>query len=327
MRVLVTGGAGFIGLHLARAHADAGDIVLIVDNLAKAGGEADPDLSALLGRPGVELHRSDLSAAVPAASLFTGIDVVYHLAAINGTELFYEIPYELARANLKMTLNLLDALAEARPRRLVYASSSEVYADAAGVGALRIPTDESVPVVFMQPTNPRFSYGTSKFMGEFLCLRFGERMSVPTTVVRYHNVFGPRMGSRHVIPQLIARVLQGEDPLRVFGRDETRAFCFVSDAVEATRRVASARVAGLVHVGDPRHEIRIDALAERIMRVIGVQRAIVGGGRRPGSVARRAPNIGRLRELTGFEPAVDLDEGLRRTVEWYEEASRQRTPR
>ena len=143
---------------------------------------------------------------------------MYHLAAINGTKLFYEIPYQLARTNLLLTMNLLDWLENVPVGRLLYTSSSEVYADSDKVGLLKIPTDESIPVVFTQPMDDRFSYGASKFMGEFLCLRFGRQFKIPATVIRYHNIYGPRMGQKHVIPDFIGKILRKEKPLQYLWR-------------------------------------------------------------------------------------------------------------
>lgn len=327
MRVLITGGAGFIGFHLADAHARDGDDVTLMDSLAKTDGHSDSDLRRVLADKRVRLLRIDLTA--PGASLnhLELFDVVYHLAAINGTSLFYEIPYELARANVLMTINLLDALARRPPKRLVYTSSSEVYADADKLGILRVPTDESAPVVFTQPTSVRFSYGSSKFIGEFLCLRFGERYGVATSVIRYHNVYGPRMGHRHVVPELSARIRAGEDPLVVHGMEETRAFCYVDDAVRATRMVGALRMpVEVVHVGDPREEVQIGELAQRLVNLLGRQVKIVPGARRPGSVRRRCPDISLLRRLTGFSPTTSLDDGLKRTVHWYEAHPRTTAP-
>jgi len=323
MRVVITGGAGFIGCHLARRHAGRGDAVVLIDDLSKTRGAPDHELQALLAQPGVRLIRHDLTEPLRGADeTLGGADVVYHLAAINGTQLFYDIPYQVARTNVLATLTLLDALTRCPPKRLIYSSSSEVYAGAEPLGLLRIPTDERVPVVFAQPTQPRFSYGTSKFMGEVLCQEFARQCRVPCTIVRYHNIYGPRMGRRHVIPEFIERALRREDPFDLFGGHETRAFCYVDDAIEATCRVAAtpACAEAVVHIGNPHEEIRIDDLARLVMELVGWRAELRERGSRSGSVSRRCPDISRLKALTGFEPAVSLREGLARTVAWYTKA-------
>ncbi len=322
MKVCITGGAGFIGYHLARHHAGLGHEVVLLDNLFKAHGAADAELQQLLERPGVRFIHQDLTESMhDLDEALGGADIVYHLAAINGTQLFYDIPYQVARTNLLLTLNLLEALERHRPGLLIYSSTSEVYAGAEHVGALSIPTDEAVPVVFPQPTSVRFSYGTSKFMGEFLCVEFGRQFDVPCAVVRYHNVYGPRMGSRHVIPEFIERIRRREDPFAIFGGHETRAFCYIDDAVDATWRVASAPACRgqLLHIGNP-EEVRIADLARLLMKRLGHQAPLEERGSRAGSVSRRCPDISRLKALTGFEPAVSLRDGLSRTVAWYASA-------
>lgn len=319
--VLITGGAGFIGLHLSAAHAAQGDQVWILDHLGKQEGRIDEELRALLTRPNVRHVACDLTA--PLTLEISGrIDLVYHLAALNGTRLFYEIPYALARANLLMTLHLLDWLAEHPAGRLVYASTSEVYAGAEQLGVLRVPTDETAPVVFPQPTAVRFSYGTSKFMGEFLCLQFGQRYHVQTTVIRYHNIYGPRMGTRHVIPELLQRLAAGERPLRLYGADHTRAFCYVDDAVESTMRVGACAgaVGGIVHIGNPRAEVRIRELATLLMARLGLEVPIEEHPAPEASIRRRCPDTTALRRLTGFEPSTTLVDGLDRTIAWYRTA-------
>lgn len=319
MKVMIAGGAGFIGYHLAMSHLKSGDTVIVVDNLFKTDGAMDEELGALVSSSGVEYLRIDLTKPFADRIPFTSVDVVYHLAAINGTRLFYEIPYQLARANLLMTLNLLEALEGKSVGRLVYASTSEVYAGCENVGLLTVPTNESIPVVFPQPTDVRFSYGTSKFMGEFLCFRFGQHVNIPTSVVRYHNIYGPRMGSKHVIPEFILRIRDHERPFRTYGGNETRAFCYVDDAVEATRAVAISDTCSgeIIHIGNSKEEIQILDLAKAVMSEMGEDLPIVEQGRRSGSVSRRCPDTSKLRKLTGFEAKVSLKDGLRRTVGWY----------
>lgn len=319
MNVFITGGAGFIGYHLARYHQQRGDRVVIVDNLFKTGGTLDHALEALINTPGVSYLNADLTKPLTIDMSREALDVVYHLAAINGTQLFYEIPYEVARTNLLMTLHLLDWLERRAVGKLVYASTSEVYAGCEQVGLLTIPTGEETPVVFTQPTHVRFSYGTSKFMGEFLCARFGEKMKIPVSIVRYHNVYGPRMGHRHVIPEFLERIKQREDPFRIYGGSHTRAFCYVDDAVTATSLVATTPKCDgeIIHVGNSKEEISIEALAQLLLEQCGEAVSIQECGGPGGSVFRRCPNTKKLKQLTGFEAQISLRQGLSKTCEWY----------
>lgn len=327
MRILITGGAGFIGYHLASHHVALGDSVILLDNLSKTDGVADSDLQRLLAHAAVRFIPHDLTHPCPASlKLPDAFDVVYHLAAINGTQLFYDIPYDVARINLLLTLNLLELLRSRRVGWLLYSSTSEVYAGAEAYQLLPIPTDERVPVVFPQPTDRRFSYGTSKFMGEVLCATFSQQSSVqiPWTIIRYHNIYGPRMGHRHVIPEFIARAQRKETPFDILGGHETRAFCYIDDAIEATYRAATTPACHgeIVHIGNATEEIRITELATLLMSLMGHQADLKERGSRSGSVSRRCPSTEKLERLTGFTPAVTLREGLSRTIDWYLMASK-----
>lgn len=320
MNIVITGAAGFLGYHLARAHVAQADQVVLLDNLSKLGGQCDEAYAQLLQHPAVTAREIDLTDPLANLDLPSDIDIVYHLAAVNGTALFYARPYHVARTNLLATLNLLDGLMRSRRRvgRLFYSSSSEVYAGAQQLGYLSIPTDERVPAVFPQPTPVRFSYGTSKFMGEVLCREFGRQAGIPCTVVRYHNVYGPRMGSRHVIPELIDRIRQGTNPLDLYGSHETRAFCYVDDAIRASMLVATTPACAdqIIHIGTP-HETVIRDLARLLMTLMGHEVPIREQASRADSVSRRCPDISQLRALTGFVPTVELRDGLERTIEWY----------
>ena len=319
MNVLITGGAGFIGYHLGRFHAAQGDTVHLVDNLFKSEGRPDPDFDLLKQEPNVRVHLLDLTRPITGLSITEPLDVVYHLAAINGTRLFYEIPYDVARVNLLVTINLLDWLRGRAVGRVVYTSTSEVYAGCEAVGLLPIPTPETVPVVFAQPTPTRFSYGTSKFMGEFLCFQFGSTNKVPVSVIRYHNIYGPRMGQKHVIPEFILRAHRREQPFAIYGGGETRAFCHVEDAVAATHKIALTPACDqqIVHVGNPTEEIAIQQLAELVLSLMNIRLPIEERGRRGASVSRRCPDTAKLRHLTGFEAKVNLRQGLEGTIPWY----------
>jgi UDP-glucose 4-epimerase/UDP-glucuronate decarboxylase len=218
-----------------------------------------------------------------------------------------------------MTLNLLNWLEGIKTKRVLYSSSSEVYAGSDKFNLLKIPTDERVPVIFPQPTDVRFSYGTSKFMGEFLCLFFGKKFKIPVSVIRYHNIYGPRMGNKHVIPEFSLRLKKRENPLNIYGGNETRAFCYVDDAVKATHLVAvTATCEGeTVHIGNSKEEINIYDLALLMMDIFGERFHIKECGGRSSSVPRRCPDTSKLKKLTGFEATIKLKDGIARTVDWY----------
>lgn len=317
MRVLVTGGAGAIGFHMARHLCDMGHSVIICDDLSR--GRDDEEFRDLCRHPRVRFQRADLTD--PSAWRAAGgpFDEIYHFAGVNGTRTFYEMPDKVLRVNLLTTIHLLDyALAVGRPR-VLFASSSEVYAGTVSLGLAPLPTPEDIPLTVADACNPRNSYGGSKIAGELLCLAYARRAGLDVRIVRYHNVYGPRMGCDHVIPQFCLRIAHCEDPFVIQGAGEMRAFCFIADAVEASRAVMGAVAARgkIIHLGDAREEIRMDDLARRLFALTGFWPEIREVPGLPGSVARRCPDVAKLKALTGFEAQVGLAEGLRRTFAWY----------
>ncbi len=317
MRVLITGGAGFIGYVLAQRLAQGGHELTVCDDLSR--GRMDAAIKALRRLPNVRFVRCDLTKASQLRRLGDGFDHVYHLAAINGTEHFYERPHDVLRVNLLTTINLLDYLATSPPKRLMFASSSETYAGTAATFGVPYPTPEDVVLTISDPFNPRFSYAGSKIAGELLVINYARKYDFSAVVVRYHNIYGPRMGFEHVIPQFCLRLARREDPFRVFGGDNTRAFCYVDDAVEATARLMDSAEAGgrTVNVGNDREELAIVDLAKLLFEVVGVTPRLDVQPAPTGAVGRRCPDVTKLRKLTGFEPRVPLREGLKRTHAWY----------
>jgi nucleoside-diphosphate-sugar epimerase len=170
-------------------------------------------------------------------------------------------------------------------------------------------------------TAPRFAYAVSKLLGEAAFLHTARAKGFDAVVGRFHNVYGPRMGADHVVPEMSLRAMRGEDPFRVPGADQFRAFCHIDDAVEAIVRLMAAPAAAgqIVHIGNDREETNIGDLAKVVLRLAGVAPVLEPLPAPAGSVPRRCPDLTRLRELTGFEPAVPLDEGVRLTYTWYRE--------
>ncbi|WP_422752908.1 NAD-dependent epimerase/dehydratase family protein [Micromonospora sp. WMMD708] len=317
MRALLLGGAGFIGLHLARRLVADGHRVTIVDDFSR--GRDDADLDRLRADPAVQVVSGDLTDPGTWAALPTGWDQIYLLAAVVGVRNVEQDPARVIRVNTLSALHLLDWVAPGE--RVFFASTSEVYAGGVTAGVVQVPTDETVPTMISDIAAPRFAYAASKLLGEAAFLHTARARGFATVVGRFHNVYGPRMGADHVIPEMSLRALRGADPFPVPGADQFRAFCHVDDAVEAMLRLMAAPAAAgqIVHIGNDREETNIGDLAKLVLRVAGVSPAIAPGNAPPGSVARRCPDLSRLRELTGYEPAVSLEEGVRNTFAWYRE--------
>lgn len=310
MKILILGGAGFIGVHLARRQLAAGHEVTIVDDFSR--GRNDPELAAL----GVPVLHADLTDRASYESLPRRWDHVYMLAAVVGVRNVEKDPARVIRINTLALLNLLDWLRPAE--RLFYASTSEVYADGVGRGLVPVPTPETVPLVVEDVTTPRFAYGISKLLGEAAVTHMARIKRIPYVIGRFHNVYGARMGADHVIPELLLRAMQRQDPFWVYGMDQSRAFCYVDDAIEAISRLmmTDAAIGEIVHIGSDT-ETNIGDLSKLVLRVVDFYPELESRPAPPGSVARRCPDLTKLRTLTGYGPTTPLEEGVRRTFEWY----------
>jgi nucleoside-diphosphate-sugar epimerase len=339
-QILITGGAGFVGYHLARKLSeDPENRVVLIDNFQR--GEDDAALGELGRRPNVEIEQYDLTDQRNNGAYLMNAheyDEVYHLAAVNGTAAFYERPADVLRTNLLALLAVLDycrPIGGRRPR-LLFTSSNEAYAGMIGLAtdlgfSAPIPTSEGTPLVVADPYNPRWSYGGSKIVGEQLVIAYARQHGLPAVIVRPHNFYGPRAGSGHVIPQTIDKIRRRVDPFPIPGSDQTRSFCYIDDAVDAMiRAMALASTAcPTFHIGDS-FELSMYTLVRRLFEVVGeveAQRGVADAGWRPssiehtaapvGSVRRRCPDVSRIRLATGWQATTLLDVGLRRTAEWY----------
>ena len=315
-RVLITGGGGFIGAHLARHFADRDQEVDLVDDFSR--GRLDADLTALVGRPNVRLIEKDMLVPGALEDLSADYALIFHLAAIVGVANVLDAPDRVLRRNVELLVSALELAARQRDlERFVFASTSEVYAGTLALGDLPLPTPEDAPLTVPDPRLPRTSYMLSKIFGEAMSFQSG----LPVTVVRPHNVYGPRMGLAHVIPELLQRAYEAEDGgrLGVYSVEHRRTFCHVSDAVEMMARAARAPdgVGQTLNIGKQTPEIRIGDLAERIVEVVGRQLEIDPLPPHPGSPARRCPDMTRTIEVTGYVAEVTIEDGVRDTYDWY----------
>lgn len=309
--ILVTGGTGFIGAALVRGLVEQGHAVRVLDNGMRGAARRLRDVAGE-----VEMIDADIRDAPAVSRAVAGCDAVFHLAYINGTRYFYEIPHTVLEVGVKGTLNVLDAVVEHGVGRLLYASSSEVYQTPPTV-----PTDETVPASIPDVTNPRYSYGGGKLIGELLTLNYQRAHDFAGVVFRPHNIYGPDMGGEHVIPAFCVRIAELKEKGGAFRMQgdgsATRAFCHIDDCVRALLLLLEkGEAGGVYHVGDDRDEISIRELAERLMRIAGVEAEFEEIPMPPGATNRRCPDVGRLRSL-GYRPATVLDEGLAEAYVWY----------
>jgi nucleoside-diphosphate-sugar epimerase len=314
-RALVTGGTGFIGAHLTNRLIEKGYEVDLVDDFSR--GANDAAITSLQRSGRVRLLERDLRRSGALDDVDADYDYIVHLAAIVGVANVLERPYAVLRDNVQMTAEAI-ALAQRQSalKRFLFASTSEVYAGTLEHFTLPVPTPESTPLALPDLELARTSYMLSKLYGEAMC----HQADIAFTIVRPHNVYGPRMGLAHVIPELLWRAHKATDQrLEVFSVDHRRTFCYVDDAVEMIARAAeSAQCEGeTLNVGTQSPEIAIGELASLIVKIVGKDLEIVPLPPTPGSPERRCPDMSKMTALTGYEPKVVLAEGVKRTYEAY----------
>jgi UDP-glucose 4-epimerase len=314
VRVLITGGAGFLGSHLAEAWLERGDEVTALDPAA------DLKVRHLRANPRFRLIRESVLKRDILEGLVAWADLVYHLAAVVGVEHYVGDPYQVLTVNINGTQEVLTA-AFRHQKKVVFSSTSEIYGR-----STTVPFDEDGDRVLGSTRIDRWCYATSKAAGEHLCFAFA-RMGLRVVVLRYFNVYGPRldqMDRGRVVTIFMGQLLRGE-PLTVIGDGaQTRTFTYVDDAVRAT--VAAGVVPGAegqaINVGSE-EEVEIRDLAARMIRIGGSssrllfvpKEAVYDHGYE--DIPRRVPAVRRMHELLSVRAGVTLDDGLRQTIEWF----------
>lgn len=312
--ILVTGGTGFVGSYLAKRLADLGAHVRILDNNIRGGVQR---LGGYLSK--VDYIEGDVTDIKLVTEACKGVDTLFHLAFINGTENFYRIPGKVLEVGVKGAINTLDAAMSNGIKNYIAMSSSEVYQE-----PTHIPTTEEERIIIPDIKNPRFSYSGGKIITELLALHYTAKGNIKTVICRPHNFYGPDMGMGHVIPQFIVAmkklskdftIKEIEFPILGTGK-ETRSFCYIDDAVAGVILCAiNGGNREIYHIGTE-DEITISELAHSIAGLLGLKIHIVNRDALAGGTNRRCPSIGKIRTL-GYRPATTLEEGLKKTIEWY----------
>src|SRR3954469_13478558 len=313
-RILVTGGSGFIGSALVKALLKDGNAVRVLDDNSRG---APRRLAAV--QKDIEFVAGDIRDAAIVHAAVRGVDEVHHLAFVNGTEFFYSAPELVLDVGVKGMVNMIDACRAANVRRLVLASSSEVYQTPP-----KVPTDEHAPLSVPDPSNPRYSYGGGKIISELMAINYGRKFFDRVLIFRPHNVYGPDMGWEHVIPQFALRLKtvasahpDGKLPFKLQSDgSQTRSLCHVDDLVSGVMVMrARGEHLGIYHIGTT-EEITIAGLAARIAAHAGRDIELIAGPAPQGGTERRCPDIAKLGKL-GYSPHVPLNAGLPPTLDWY----------
>jgi len=285
MKIVLTGHKGFIGSHYLE-YANNDPDVSVIKTFDKRSGED-------LCNPRVAYNSPDC-------------DVLIHMAATNGTRLFYEQPTEVATNNTLPTFNLVHRY-QNTDTKIVFTSTCEIFNGTIDAGYYPVPTDEQVPVMFNDITNPRWSYSIPKALGENLIANCG----APWLIIRYFNIYGPRQHD-HFISEFVDRVKNGEYYIK---GDDTRSFCYIDDAITMTHDLIKNHSGHIVNVGR-QEEIKISTVAKVIMKLMDVDPTRLEIMDAPkGSAKRRCPDTTLVKQLTGFNNYTPLEIGLKKTIE------------
>jgi nucleoside-diphosphate-sugar epimerase len=306
-KILVTGGTGFVGSNLILKLIKEGNEIISFDNYSRNSFSNE-----ILKAKNIELIEGDITNKEDLKKIPEDIDIVYHLAAINGTKFFYEIPEKVLQVNLGGILNVMEWMGNTKTKRIFFASSSEVY----GFPTV-FPTPETSILSIPDPTNPRFSYSSSKITGEIIIINFAKKWNIDYTIGRLHNAYGPKMGFEHVIPEFVRKAVKNEKFIVNGDGTESRSFCYISDIVEEIKLI-SEHPSGknqIFNIGNSK-ETTINQLIEEIEKIHGEQITPVYTEFNNPGTKRRVPNISKINEL-GFSPKISLETGLKETYDWY----------
>ena len=311
-KYLVTGGAGFIGSHISEELVKRDHEVRILDNYLTGKKE---NIASLLDK--IEFIEGDIKDFETCQHALEGVDFVLHQAALPSVPRSIKDPLTTNENNIRGTLNVLLASREAKVKKVVIASSSSVYGD-----------DTHLPKIEGRQGNPLSPYALSKLVGEHYCRIFSQIYGLPTVFLRYFNIFGPRQDpfSQYaaVIPNFITKMLKGEKPIIFGDGEQSRDFTFVSNVVEANILASKAQdVSGEAFNIACGERTTVNSLVNTINEVLNKNIDPVHDEPRPGDVKNSYAEISKARKMLKYEPLVPFNEGLKKTINWYQERNKE----
>ena len=314
-KVLITGGAGFIGYHVANRLLESNYHIDLLDNFSRAVN--DKHLTLITQDDRVNLLNVDLLQSATIDWIDYDYAYIYHLAAVIGVQHVLKVPYDVLTKNFILLQNALEiARRQKKLERFVFTSTSEVYAGTLNHYSLEFPTPETTPLTISNLDEARTSYMLSKINGEAMCLHAG----LPVTIIRPHNFYGPRMGLSHVIPELMKKIIDSDNGMvDVFSVNHKRTFCYITDAVEMVQLLAESdqAIAESYNIGNDDEEITMGDLAQKLIDLMGKDVVINPMPVTPGSPERRRPSITKLKEAVSYVKQYPLEKGLQEMLDWY----------
>jgi len=306
-KIVVTGGAGFIGSNLARYLSNENNHVVVVDNLSTGHLE---NIQDLIESDKIEFVKASITDLNILQGTFKGFDYIFHEAALPSVPRSIKEPLITNQVNINGTLNVLIAAKDAGVKKVIFASSSSVYGDTPTLPK----TEKMIP-------NPLSPYAVSKLAGEYYCGVFTEVFHLPTVALRYFNVYGPRQDPSSeyaaVIPKFIQSILSDNSPVVYGDGEQTRDFTFIDDVVHANVLAAESDTTGVFNAAGGKR-ISINELANTVMALCNKELEIVYEEIRPGDIKHSLSDISKAKEEFGYYPRFDIKNGLKETIQWFQ---------
>ncbi len=314
-KALIIGGSGFIGFHLSNYLIKKNWSVDIIDNYKKKFSLND--LKMFNKKASVKFIKADLLNQNAIRNISTKYEYVFHLAAIVGVENVINESYQTLINNIYLTDNAMKiAKKQKQLKKFVFFSSSEVYSGTQEHYSIKIPTVENVKLSVRSLKNKRDSYMLSKIYGEAMCFN----SNLPFIILRPHNIYGPRMGMSHVIPELINKIASTKSKkIYIRNLNHTRSFCYIDDAINMIYLLSKNPKAlnDTFNIGNHKEEIKIISLIKKIINIFNYEIIIKESKDDYGSVKRRCPSMKKTLNLINYKLNHNLDKGLKKTIKWY----------
>ena len=317
-KVLILGGGGFIGSAIAKILASRNNYEITIADVFNRQQDDDAFMS-FINSSGINLIKGDFTKPSMFEYLEDNYNDFYMLASMIGVNNTLEIPHEIIRVNTALIFNSLEWLKKTSVENVLFTSTSENYSGTIDRFGYIIPTPEDIPLCIDPIDHPRFTYAVTKMLGESGFMNYARIFGFNCKIIRYSNVIGPNMGFKHVIPHLVQRFMENENPFRIFGYDQTRSFCSIEDGAMGTILAMENEDAknDIFHIGND-EEISIEELVKEVGKYFNYTGLYNKAPTYPGSVNRRCPDISKAKKMLGYSPKYNWKESLIPTIKWYE---------